>query len=265
MPGKEQSMIQLIVVGTILLLLVGGFVISFLFFYSKRQKKHQMEKIDMHHSFQQELLRTQLEIQEQTLKNIGLEIHDNIGQTLSLVKLNLNTIDVEKQQGMQEKIYNSKELVSKAIHDLRSLSKTLNTEAILSSGLIRAVEYELQIIEKAGVFKTALTVSGNPVKLDPRKELILFRIVQEALNNIIKHSGAQNIRLEMVFEEHGFALSIEDDGAGFQALPAQDTTRGGSGLGNMRNRAALIGADFSLQSNLQSGTRIRLTIPTTES
>src|SRR5690606_6033411 len=122
---------------------------------------------------------TQLEIQEQTLKNISQEIHDNIGQALTLAKLNLNAVMAEDTQ-LQEKILNSKELVSKAITDLRDLSHSLDTDYVLEMGLQRSIEYELELIRKTGIVRTDLHVEGNLQRLERQKELILFRIVQES-------------------------------------------------------------------------------------
>lgn len=258
MPEKEESIIQIVAVGTLLLLLVGSFIISFLFLYGKRQKKHQIEKLAMQNNFQQELLRTQLEIQEQTLKNISQEIHDNIGQTLSLAKLNLNTMDVEKATTV-DKIHTTKELVGKAIHDLRDLSRSLNTDSILSAGLVKAIEIELGIIEKAGVFEIRFSVSGKPIRIDPKKELILFRIIQEAINNIIKHSNASLIKVDLDFRESGLEIIIADNGRGFAFSEQSD----GSGLRNMNSRAQLIGGSLEVNSST-NGTTIILNVPITE-
>jgi signal transduction histidine kinase len=96
--------------------------------------------------FQQTLLQSQLEIQEQTLKNISQEIHDNIGQALTLVKLNLNTMDFDLNEQSNQKIITSKELISKAINDLRDLSRSLNTDIIADLGLQNAIEQELILV-----------------------------------------------------------------------------------------------------------------------
>jgi len=215
----------------------------------------------MQFRFQEQLLHSQLEIQEQTLKNISQEIHDNIGQTLSLVKLNLNTIDLHKGEGSEEKILYSKELVSKAIVDLRNISRSLNTDAILSGGLIKAIETELNIINNAGSLKGDLIITGHKSRLDPRNELILFRIVQEAINNIIKHSGASLITVRIIFTEGQLAIKISDNGSGFDSnLAASD----GSGLRNMRNRAELIGGSFEIYSG-PGGTTISVNLPIIQS
>lgn len=242
-------------------------VIAFLLLfknYLKNKKKLLSENELMKAHFSQELLRTQLEIQEQTLKNISQEIHDNIGQTLSLAKLNLSTIDLEKKEGAELKISNSKDLVSKAIIDLRSLSKTLHTDSILSAGLLKAIQFELEQIDKAGIFHTELLHNGPGIKNDPKKELIIFRIVQEALNNIIKHSGATLIKIHIENIPGYLILNIEDNGCGFEATAQHDFITG-SGLRNMRSRAQLIGGSFDIQSNAVSGTHLKITIPITES
>src|SRR5215217_4883298 len=139
-----------VVIGSDSLLVILTFFFL-LFLQNSRRKFHHQQELQMIQTrFEQEILLAQLEIQEQTLKNISEEIHDNIGQTLSLVKLNLNTINIAQENGALQKIDNSRDLVTKAITDLRSLSKSLHSDSILSAGLISAIEYELGLIEKVG-------------------------------------------------------------------------------------------------------------------
>src|ERR1700694_153006 len=115
-----------LVAGSIFMMLIAVFCIILIVRFRQRQFQNREMILHMQASFQQELLHAQLEIQEQTLKNIAQEIHDNIGQTLSLVKLNLNTMDPGKPSALMQKIDNSKVSISKAIHDLRNLSRSLN-------------------------------------------------------------------------------------------------------------------------------------------
>lgn len=220
-----------------------------------------LEKTELQEHFREELLRTQLEIQEQTFKTISQEIHDNIGQMLSLAKLNLATIDLRKEEKAVVKIEDAKDLVGKAIQDLRDLSKTLNTESIAATGLLKAIEAELHLLQKTGTLQTTFDISGTPVRLDAQKELILFRIVQEALHNIIKHAQAANVRVNAVFEHGRFKLLIADDGCGFEE--SAESIAAGSGLGNMQSRSALIGAGWQLESKKGQGTSVRITLPIT--
>jgi len=250
-----------IVIGSASLLVILTFFFL-LFLQNSRRKFHHQQELQMIQTrFEQEILLAQLEIQEQTMKNISQEIHDNIGQTLSLVKLNLNTIDIQKQDIVPQKIANSKELVTKAIADLRSLSKSLHTDSILSVGLTKAIEFELRLIDKTGVYQTELKISGDPVSLDPQKELILFRIMQEAMNNIIKHAKATSISITMEYADKILVLSIEDNGCGFEMQAETGNRDLGIGLRSMQNRAQLINSKFVIQSHPSSGTRIQITVP----
>ena len=215
---------------SIIVLVIGFFM--FIKKYQIRNLLHLQERQALQAKFQQELLQTQLEIQEQTLKNVSQEIHDNIGQTLSLAKLHLNTINPQDAHQANEKIGNTQELVSKAIKDLRTLSKTLHTDSISATGLKKAIELELELIDRAKVFQTELKVSGKPTRLDPQKELILFRIVQEAINNIIKHSKATSMEVQMDFRESALKLSVADNGCGFNKA-YNNHPDAGSGLRNM--------------------------------
>ena len=241
------------------------FVISFLFrfilLYQKKSIAFNNERKLMETQFREELLLTQLEIQEQTLKKISQEIHDNIGQTLSLVKLNLNTIDLDKPGSLPDKVNNSKELVGKAITDLRSLSKTLNTDSILSAGLLKAIEYELQMIDRSGAYQTDLHITGTPFPLDAQKELILFRIVQEAMNNIIKHAKASRIRIDAAFGEGVLNLSIQDNGCGFEGMADNFDINKGIGLRSMQSRVQMLNGNFDLQTRPSKGTQVQITVP----
>src|SRR6478735_1887875 len=107
---KIQGVSDSIIIGTIIFLLLSLFIIGNLLIYFYKRKKHFAEKKKLEVDFNQTLLHTQLEIQEQTLKTISQEIHDNIGQVLSLAKLNLNTMEIDKKEELQEKITDSKKL-----------------------------------------------------------------------------------------------------------------------------------------------------------
>lgn len=252
-----------IVLGSILLITLGTFIVVFLLQYQKRKFSHRQDIIKLQGSFQQNILRAQLEIQEQTLKNISQEIHDNIGQVLSLAKLNLSTTDINQPDAMQQKIEDSKTLVAKAIQDLRDLSKSMNTDYIAEMGFERAVEYELEMIKKTGSFETMLEISGVARKFQAQKELILFRIVQEVLNNIIKHSKAKLITIKLNYKPAIFLMQIIDNGCGFDITPLQENSKFGLGIRNMKNRSHLIGAQFEITSTLSVGTTVNISLPFT--
>lgn len=169
-------------------------------------------------------------------------------------------MDISKTDEMQDKILNSKNLVSKAIQDLRDLSRSLNTDNIAAMGLMRAIEYELELIHKTGAHQTQFNIEGSVTRLDAQKELIIFRIMQETINNIIKHANAKNISIEAIFNSN-LELSIKDDGNGFDKLEKDTNQPSGMGLKNMESRAKMIGAEFSINSLPGNGTQVILKIP----
>jgi two-component system NarL family sensor kinase len=238
------------------------FIVAFFGYYRKKQRNNQAEKEELKLSFRQEILQAQLEIQEQTMQNISQEIHDNIGQVLSLAKLHLATMDLSFDKLLEEKVQDSKYLVGKAIQDLRNLSHSMNTEYIHETGLPGALQYELELIAKSGSYETFFSAEGTPQKLDKQKELILFRIVQEVLNNIIKHAGAKKINVQVNYLAEQVEVIIADDGRGFDLTPVQQMENGTFGLGikSMHNRAKLIGAIFNMQSTVGKGTTVTITI-----
>lgn len=243
------------------LLVIAGFIQASVSItrYKKRMLAHIHEKQQIEANFQQELLRTKLEIQEQTFKIISEEIHDNVGQTLSVVKLHLNTINLARKNEALEKIEHAGNELTRSIQELRDLSKTLNTEVITAHGLMRSIEMLLQPLRKTNAIQINFQFEELPVKLDGQKELILFRIIQEALNNIIKHAQASSILIQGILEDGNLQLLIRDNGRGFSVNDLREDA--GSGLRNMQSRSRLIGAHFKIKSTLAKGTAIQISLP----
>lgn len=253
----EEEVILVTFVGTSLAVFLSITLFIFFISYQKRKFKFFKERQQLRTDFQQELLRAQLEIQEQTFQNISQEIHDNIGQMLSLAKLNLNTTDIAQPKVAIDKIERSRDLVSKAISDLRDLSKSLNPDIITKIGLSEAIQRELLQVAKAGQFEVNLTQNGDLFRFDPQKELIVFRIFQEILNNIITHAGAKTVDVRLDFLPRQFSLTVTDDGTGFDAGNLErEECISGIGVRNMRTRATLIGASFTLNSLPGKGTLV---------
>lgn len=230
------------------------FVLFILFYFKVKEKQHiqLLKEARIKNEYENQLLHTRLEIQEQTLKTISEEIHDNVGQVLSLAKLNLNTLP----NSAEPKIQDTKNLVSKAINDLRNLSHSLHGDIIAELGLQESIANELKIIESTRAFETELKITGAVFKLDTKKEMILFRIVQEALNNCIKYSEAKKLTVLLQYQPQLFILQVQDDGKGFDA-----TQNIGIGLKSMLNRAQLIGGAFNLQSTQGKGTVVTIELP----
>src|SRR3569833_610697 len=168
---------KLIIIITLIFLIAPAFLLLYIFIYNRRKKKHMEEKEQMKVIFDTELVQTQMEIREQTMQTIGTDLHDNIGQLLSLVSLTLNSIELENPDKAHQKIEAAIELNLKSIKEMRQLGKLLQGEQLLALGLEEAIRHEINWVEKSGKYVVEYEVHGNkPGQENPDKDLILFRI-----------------------------------------------------------------------------------------
>jgi signal transduction histidine kinase len=246
---------------TIFILVMISFIIIILFFVQKRQKGFTNDLLAVKANYDRELYKAQLEIQEQTFQEIAREIHDNVGQILSLAKMGLGTLDLERKDEAKESITEISDILEKALDDLRHLSRTMNAEIIKKGGLKKSIEMQVGYIQRGGKFNIQLDVKGDAIILNETKEIILFRIVQEAVNNIIRHSGATDICVSLCYSKEFLRLQIHDNGKGFNLNEQISGSNHVSGIYNMQHRAKLIQAEFEMVSKIGTGTSITVTTP----
>lgn len=254
--GNEIYLV--IIAGTVMLLLLGMFIISFLFFYQRKRNNYITEQKQLQAAFRQEILKAQVEMQEQTLAYVSREIHDNITQVLSFVKLSLGIASKKLDGETQSKINETRELVSQTITDLRDLSKSLSFDHISAMGLSQVIKEEVEKIRKSGLVEISFSLDGSVYSLGEQHELVLFRIFQEALNNSFKHSGATHMKINLHYQPDLFNLTLEDDGSGFSIQTLDN--KSGSGLKNIENRAALIGGIATIDSSPGKGCLVSVTL-----
>ena len=253
-----EQLVLFVIAITLLIILLIGFIAFVVIRYQKKQMMYSKTLNDLQAEHENSILQTQLEIQEQTFAHISREIHDNIGQKLTLAKLYLNTLEPANPNRQEKVIEDTVHIIGDVIADLSDLSRTMGSEIIQQSGLIKAIEYEIGLLNKAGIYQLKLTVTGEPVFLDANKELVLFRIVQEALNNIVKHANAVNIHIMLHYLPDELRLRVTDDGKGFDSSAPLDR---GNGLQNMSRRAQLLQGSCTLESAAGKGTSIHIKIP----
>ena len=246
----------LIVGGAFIFSLLVFFIITFIVLYQRRFYKYLREKQDLQNSFQREILKTQLETQEETFHQIGEEIHDNIGQLLSSTKMLLG-ITERSLSSAPDPLRTAQETLGKAIIELRALSKSLNKEWLHQFNLIQNLETEIERINSAHVLKLDLHTNVKQLPLSPEGQVMLFRIIQEALHNSIKHANAKTIRISIELN-NVIKVSIADDGSGFQV--SNDEFQG-VGIINMKHRTVLLGGTIEWLSNKSSGTEVRIELP----
>jgi two-component system, NarL family, sensor kinase len=248
-----------ILAGTVIFLLFSGFIIAYIMIYWKRKVTHAREVDKMKMLFNEELLKSQLAIKEETLNNISQEIHDDVGQTLSLAKLQLNII----QQGRAAEngaLQELKDTLSHAMTTLRNIAKNLNTDNIQSTTLPQGIAQQVNQIARTGTVNIFMCIEGTERNINDHKKLILFRIMQESLQNIIKHSRARSVRIIFNYQSACLDITITDDGVGFD-VNAMTKNADGLGLQNIVSRAALIGGKVNITSATDKGTSIQITTP----
>jgi Signal transduction histidine kinase len=253
MPKEKLDIIIAVIAISLFILLL---VISVLFLfriYLKRKNKLLLEKERLNIEFEQTLLKSKLEIQEHTFNEISREIHDNIGQVLSLVRINLNTLNAP---GEEEKINMMDEWMGKALTDLRHLSHSLDAGHIRNHGWLPPATRLLNGLQKSGKYQTSIEQDDDLPALGNDRPIILFRMIQEIVNNVIKHAEADRIHLVAKKENDNLVIRIQDNGKGFDI----SKTSQGVGLQNLRSRARMINADMHIQSAPGSGTEVTITL-----
>jgi two-component system, NarL family, sensor kinase len=264
MPAQNQEIYFIILIATALALLLVGFIVTSLFLYQRRQHRQEKQLVRMKDEYQQELLRSQLEIQETTFKTIAMELHDNIGQVLSVVKLSLSVLPLDKSHPAYESVTNSRQMLNKVIYDMGNLTKSLHTDRITQIGLVEAMRFDLDSLRRTGLLEVEFSVDGQEYHLEDQRSIFLYRMFQEMLNNILKHSKATRVNIAVNYSiDNKFVLQVEDNGVGFDVEKKRSHTSSSSGIGlkSMTNRASLIGAQISVQSQPGKGTSIQVELP----
>ena len=181
-----------LVVSTILLVII---VIALIILFTTFQNKKNIlveERKSIKEEFERAIAETQIEIREETLRNISWELHDNIGQLLTLAKIQL-------QNATEENIQEVSETIGKGLNEVRALSKLINPEAIKNIHLQEAVQLEIDRFNRLNFIDSALTVSGDEQDIDKKSSIIIFRILQEFFSNTIKHSRASKLNVSLNF------------------------------------------------------------------
>ena len=259
MQVENYQVVTGFVIAIIVVLLAGFFIMVLVTYSNNRKKKFIQEKETLEATFNEQLLKSQLEIQEQTFNDISQEIHDNVGQILSLAKVQIN-IMTEGNEMNPEMLNDVKNNIGKAMSDLRDIAKSLNNERIKSLTIHSAVFNEAERISKSGIIAVKVNVDGEQKEMNQQKKLVLYRIVQESMQNIIKHAHATEVVISFHYTPGMLCTVIEDNGRGFEVEDALQNSSG-LGLANIRSRALIAGGRSVIESTPNTGTTITINIP----
>lgn len=258
----DMSLFLLLVTALIFFLLL--FILILLFLHRRKQLRHNELLSAVRSMHEQQLLGLQLAAQEETFAYLARELHDHINLSLTLLKLNLHGFRDRLSEDDQAALESSLLALEQVSHQVSQLARSWNTDVLQSRGFLSALQTEVERIEQLRLFRLDFCVEGEPVHLDSQKEIIALRLIQEAFNNILKHAGAQCVKLAVIFSPVGLEIDINDDGKGFLMNQMNNDfyrKSGKSGLRNLQTRAKLIGGFMRLDSCPGHGTRLFFSIP----
>ncbi len=216
----------------------------------------------------QQLLKHVITAQEEERKRVARELHDETGQGLTALLLSLeaveNNLTADTPSSLRAQLSRTRALTENSLRDLRKLIRDLRPSALDDLGLIPAIRwYAENHLEPRGVNVTVAATRWNG-RLPPPIETVLFRMMQEAVNNIARHATAHNVSITLEADEGGCHACVEDDGQGFSPGAAHPSEESGWGLVGMRERANLIHGKVQIESAPGAGTRVLIDVPCQE-
>jgi PAS domain S-box-containing protein len=222
------------------------------------RKKLEQRLLAKQISHQRQLTQATIDGQEAERTSIGKELHDNIGQQLTTIKLFLDFAKSSADGKTSEMVDMALKAVSDVINDVRAMSRSLVPFTLKDLGLVESVDELIESLMRVKALHIEFEhIDFAEEDIPENQKLSLFRIVQEQLNNIVKHSGAQNVWIRLYNKTEEFVLEIKDDGKGFDA----STTKKGIGILNIKNRAELFNGKAQIFSEHGFGCRLVVSFP----
>ena len=254
---KESIAIYFVVICTLIFVMLTLYVSTLVQRFKRNQINHKDDIDNLKTTYETAKLIAQVQVQENTFQFISREIHDNIGQKLSLAKLNLNNLVNDPNFENNSKINEIVQVLTESLNDLRDLSRSMSSEFIANNGLIKTIENEVAQLNKSQLHNFKLTITGDSIFLKQEKDVFIFRIVQESLANIIKHAEATQIHIKLHYTKKFLKVEIIDNGVGF--IPSEKSDS--NGIKNITSRAKLLDGIAEFISVPGKGTIVKVKIP----
>jgi signal transduction histidine kinase len=257
----ESQLSTLFAVFALLVTVICAGVVIMVILYQRRVMRQQMHIQLIEATHQQALFESSVESQENERERIAKDLHDEIGASLSAIKLNLSLArrlrkdEAQLETSAEE---DSLRLIDRTIQRVREISHTLMPPALQGLGLKAALGDFLGTIPDGQGWKTTLQVNGQVRRLPEKTELAAYRIVQESVHNALRHAGPSHLRVHLDFGPSSLHLTVADDGKGFDPDALGER---GLGLRSMESRARLIGGTFDLESKPGVGTTLKVLFP----
>lgn len=263
--GEPEAMNALsfqITFGIVGMLLLTGFIVVFFVVYRRRLLQQQLYTQKMRLEYQSELLQTSILAQEAERERIATELHDSIGGLLSATKIYVSNV-AQTLPSQQFQLFKDKalEALSENISEVRTITNDLLPQSLERLGIVTAAQ---NLLEKLIDLKQMQINFHANKDLRFRKdyEKALFRILQELINNTIKHSEAKNTSLVFYFNDDGLTVNFREDGQGFDRQAYyQQKNNNGLGLKNIESRIAFLRGEFSYETAVGKGVAVQIKIP----
>lgn len=242
-----------IVVATLFLSVLALLFAILIKIYVHKIRKYNRVILEKDLAHQKALTTLVIETQEQVLENISRDLHDDAGQQLTYINFQVENLklDSEAMQHLLQPVTDSLRGLSESI---RGISHSLNNQLITKKNLVQSIKSELERLSRSSPFKISADITcDDAVPFSQNEKIVIYRIFQENMSNIFRHSRARNVWVTIA--DSPFTMAISDDGQGFDPSAASDDS---IGLANMKNRAALIGYELHIASAPGKGTTITL-------
>jgi signal transduction histidine kinase len=245
--------------GTLLMFLLAGMLLFFVSSYQKRllRNKADVEKMKVRH--QLDLFQSSIDAMEDERRRVSRDLHDEIGAALSVLRLQVGQMNIDKDfnpENTQNLIVGSKQLIDHTIENVRRISNDMLPSGLEEFGLKYAIEMLCDKVESASRLVINLHVSGLE-RMDNRLELSLYRILQELLNNTLKHANATEVNIDFVTDSQQLTITYQDNGQGFDL---EKLSKRGLGLKNIESRVSMIHGKLEYLTNLEKGMGIVLSV-----
>ena len=242
----QQEGREILIITTLIIVVIVVFLVILFTVFQRRKNKLLQERSQIKKKFEREIAETQIEIREETLRNISWELHDNIGQLLTLAKIQLQHAAPDNMHGITE-------IITKSLTEIRALSKSINPDFINNIKLKEALKLEIERFNRLNYIESNLTITGKEIEIDQKHGIIIFRMLQEFFSNTIKHSKASKLDVFLYYKENAIQIIAKDNGTGFKV---KENCVNGIGLQNIKSRAKLINAEAKFKSEPEKGTSL---------
>lgn len=256
LPVKQDLFVAVIFI-SLLITIMGLVIVAAVISYKKKQDAYLHQLKLMKEDYDKQLMWSQIEMQEEAFAHLGQELHDDIGQLLSSTKLLVN-VTQRNMAEIPDTLHTAEATLSTAIQHLRALSKSFSRQWLDQFSLIENLKAEVERINSSRAISVKFTHELMELPLQAEPQIILFRIIQEAIQNCIKHARPQVIDISIRKAAQQLILIIADDGAGFDKTGMSAI---GMGIRNMQHRTRLLGGDIRWEVTTAGGTAVLITLP----